>query len=237
MEWIKNINKTIEPYYALIGMMVFFIGLGITLYESIISPSDLRVEIQNESVYYPGSIDKSYEKIHNFIRSEDSLLVESFLMKKFLHRTTDIKKIIIKNTGENTLRNVKFRQINVTDLTALSISTDFMSEDEEKSLIDNLVYDENRQVVYFKNTLDIVPNANVKMTLWGNFRLNTLQGDVLVSHSKGDAYLEKTYYISGVKGFFLHYYFEVLLLMIIIFIAIYHLGIKYSKRNDTQEAS
>ncbi|MBA6153069.1 hypothetical protein [Gelidibacter maritimus] len=228
-QFIK-LNEKLKPYYSLITMIIFFSGLFISAYKFIISPSDLRVTIQTEQVSYPNSLGNYYEKLDNYIIHSDTLIGESRIIYNFLLRTTDHKKITLKNTSSKTLRDVKFKQLNTEALTAWSISSDFLTSDEEQNLKKNIDVDEIRQILYFTKPIDIAPNSQINIEIWGNFKNEILNNNLIINHSNGDGHIEESYSVSGLKGYFVNYSFEFLALLILIFIAVYHIGIKYSKK-------
>ena len=211
-------------------MIIFFSGLFISAYKFIISPSDLRVTIQTEQVSYPNSLGDYYEKLDDYVIKSDTLIGESRIIYNFLLRTTDHKKITLKNTSSKTLRDVKFKQLNTEALTAWSISSDFLTSDEEQSLKKNIDFDEIRQILYFTKPIDIAPNSQINIEVWGNFKNEILNNNLIVNHSNGDGHIEESYTVSGLKGYFVNYSFEFLAILILIFIAVYHIGIKYSKK-------
>src|SRR5690554_7175088 len=124
-ETLEKINKKIKPYHSLLTMLGFFFMLFIGAYKFIISPSDLRVTVSNERISYPSSIGDYYDDISTYVIKKDTLLTEATTVYNFLLKTTDFKKVTLKNTSSKTLRGVKFKQINTDDLTAWSISSDF----------------------------------------------------------------------------------------------------------------
>lgn len=225
-----ELNEKLKPYYSLITMIIFFSGLFISAYKFIISPSDLRITIQTEQVSYPNSLGDYYEKLDNYIIKSDTLIDESRIIYNFLLKTTDHKKITLKNTSSKTLRDVKFKQQNTEALTAWGISSDFLTSGEEQNLKKNIEFDEVRQILYFVKPIDIAPNSQINIEIWGNFKDGIINNNLIVNHSNGDGHIEESYTVSGIKGYFVNYSFEFLAILILIFIAVYHIGIKYSKK-------
>ena len=225
-----ELNEKLKPYYSLITMIFFFSGLFISAYKFIISPSDLRITIQNEQIGYPNSLGKYYEKLDNYVINSDTLIQESITIYNFLLKTTDHKKITLKNTSNKTLRDVKFKQQNTEALTAWGVSSDFLTSGEEQDLKKNIEFDDVRQILYFIEPFNIAPNSQINIEIWGNFKQGIINNNLIVNHSNGDAHIEESYTVSGIKGYFLNYSFEFLAILILIFIAVYHIGIKYSKK-------
>jgi hypothetical protein len=228
---IEQINKKLKPYYSLLTMIFFFFMLFVGAYKFIISPSDLRIIVEKESILYPSSIGKYYSEIYNFSIRKDTLLTESASVYNFLLKTTDFKKIMLKNTTTKTLRGVKFKQINTDALTAWSISSDFLTNKEELTLRDNLAFDETRNIVYSKNTMDIPPNSQINISIWGNFKPELIENNLVINYDGGEGHIEKSYNVSGLKGYFVNYSFEFIVILIFIFIAVYYAGIKNVRNN------
>ncbi|GLB54176.1 hypothetical protein NBRC110019_32170 [Neptunitalea chrysea] len=231
-ETLEKINKKLKPYHSLLTMIGFFLMLFIGAYKFVISPSDLKITIQNDRVSYPNLIGEFYSEISSFIIDNDTLQTETTTIYNFLLKTTDYKRITLKNTSSKTLRGVKFKQINTDALTAYSVSSDFLTNNEEQSLKQNLVFDETRNIVYFKSDIEIPPNSQVFINIWGNFKEEIINNNVIVNHDGGDGHIEKTYNVSGLKGYFVNNSFEFLVILILIFIVVYYVGIKNVKSND-----
>jgi hypothetical protein len=238
MNWIVKLNKTLEPYYALLITLGLFATLLLSLYKFIFSPTDLKVNVQTAEMNYPSSIGNAYKNVFKTVAANDSIATgDAALVYGFILQTTEQKTIMIENVSDKTLRDVTFKHLYTDDITAYSISSDFFNQDEEKNLYENLVYDENRSITYLKQLIDLPPKKSIKIKLWGSFKKSLITNDVLVSHSDGDAFFDKTYSISGLKGYFVQYIYEFLVILILIFITIYHYGLKYALDKSTKENS
>lgn len=236
MTVIERINKVLDPYYALFITMGLFGTILITIYNYILSPSDLKVLVQTEEVNYPRSIANDYEELYKKIpiqSQEDKR--KGIEIYNFLVTTTDVKTIQLENQSEKTLREIKFKHLNADAVTAFSITSDFFNNDEEKKLYDNLEYDKGRGLVYLKETIELPPKSSVKVKLWGSFKKSLIDNDILISYEDGDAYFEKAYTVSGIKGYLVEYGFELLFVIFIIFILVYHFGLKHAVENRTEE--
>ena len=228
-ETLENINKKLTPYYSLLTMIGFFLMLFISSYKFIISPSDLRISVQNEKISYPSSIGRYYEVIYDEMLKQDTLLIEAASVYSFLLKTSDFKSITLKNTSSKTLRTVRFKYLNTDALTAWSISSNFLTNFEENNLKKNLIFDEVRNIVYFKNVVDIPPNSQININLWGNFKDELINSNIITNHESGEGHIEQSYNISGLKGYFVNYAFEFLVILMFIFIVVYYVGIKYAR--------
>jgi hypothetical protein len=188
------------------------------------------VSIRNESISYPASISDNYRKIHNYALKADTLALESSIVYSFLLKTTDLRTITLSNISNKTIKNIKFRHLNVDYLTGWSIITDFLTNKEEALLRKNINYDEIRKIVYFNQPIEIPPKSIVKLTLWGSFKEDFFNGNVLVNFENGDGYIEKEYIVSGLKGYLINYSFEFLIIVLFIFVFVYYTGIKLSSK-------
>lgn len=228
-EFLTHLNKELKPYYSLLSMMVFFAALFISAYKFIISPSDLMIKVDNQQISYPNSIGVCYSKIHKFLVKKDTLQSESNTIYGFLIQTLDLKVIVLRNTSSKTLRGVKFKHLNIDDLTGWSISSDYLTNAEEQLLRKNLIFDQVRNIVYLNNVVEIPANSQIKIMLWGNFKNIPINNDLLVNYDNGEGQIEQIYYIGGLKGYFMNYFFEFAFVILLIFVVVYYIGIKYSK--------
>lgn len=233
MNWVNQINKTLEPYYALLITLGFF-GTGlIGIYNYIISPTDLKVNVQNEEVTYPSSIGNNYEKVYDYVQKNNKELgIQNISVYNFLILTTEMKTITISNISDKTLRGIQFKHLNTDAITAYSINSDYFNNEEEKKLYDNLMYDDKRGLTYLKQLIEIPPKKSITIRLWGSFKKSLLDNNLLISYENGEAYFEKSYTIEGVKGYFVEYAFEFVFLLVVLFIIIYHYGLKYAIKNN-----
>jgi len=229
---IETINKKLKPYHSLLTMLGFFLVLFIGAYNFIISPSDLRITVQNESISYPESMREYYDKLSTYVIIHDTLQTEARTVYNFLLKTTDLKKITLKNTSSKTLRGIKFKQINSDALTASSVSSDFLTNKEELNLRANLIFDQTRQIIHFKNDVEIPPNSQINIRIWGNFKPELIDNNLIVNYDGGDGHVEKSYTVNGLKGYFVNYSFEFIVILILIFIVVYNVGIKNLRKND-----
>jgi len=228
---IKFVKES-KPYHSLLLMLLFYIGIFVSAYNFIISPSDLRVTIKNETISYPSSLIKNFESINSYLIRTDTLVDESISAYSFLRQTTDLKTFRLRNESSKTIKNIQFRQVNSNYLTAWSISSDFLTETEEKDLLKKLIYDKLRNVVYLNERLEIPPKSHIYIYLWGNFDDDIIGRNTLVSYDGGDGFIEESFNLTGIKGYFAKNIFEILIIVIIIFIIVYLQGIKSLKDNS-----
>lgn len=235
MTVVERINKVLDPYYALLITLGLFGTILISVYKFILSPTDLKVIVQNDEVDYPSAISKEFQSIYNKVNSKDSVLIyNGTSVYNFLVTTTDVKTIQLENQSEKTLRGVKFKHINADAITAYIISSDFFNNDEEKKMYENLKYDKDRGIIYLKETIDLPPKSSVKVKLWGSFKKSLIDNDILISYEDGDAYFEKVFMVTGLKGYIVEYSFELLFILFTIFVVTYHFGLIHAIKNITE---
>lgn len=232
---LTKLNKLLEPYYALFTMIIFFGGLAIAAYKYLLDPSDLKLTIKNEDISYPSSISKSVEKLYAATGKNESLQLEGTNIYAFLVNTRHHKTLTLSNTSNKTLRGIKFKYLNVDHLTAYGASASFLTTKESDKLLTALQYDEAKKIVYLPENIDLPANSEILINLWGTFKDQFFNDDIVVSYDEGEAFIQTTYNIDGVKGYFLNYYFEFMLLALFLFSICYMVGInQIKKRYDIQ---
>lgn len=230
-----RLNKTLEPYYALLTMIIFFAGLAIAVYKYLLDPSDLKLKIKTEDISYPNSISNSVEKLYAATEKNDSLQLDGTNIYAFLVNTMHHKTLTLSNTSSKTLKGIKFKYLNVDYLTAYGTSASFLTTKESDKLINALQYDEAKKIVFLPESIDLPANSELVINLWGTFKDQFLNDDIIVNYDEGEAFIQNTYNIDGVKGYLLNYYFEFMLLTLILFSICYMVGIdQIKKRYDVQ---
>lgn len=237
MEWIKKMNDNLQPYYGLLVSIAFFGATFVAGYKFLFAPTDLKVTVLNEQMNYPSSIGEKFEEICAKIPNEDSLKYNQIAVYNFLIQTSERKTITIANVTDKTLRRISFKHLNTEAVTAYSISSDFLNNQEEKNLYDNLEHDQKRGLIYLKQLIDLPPNKSIKIQIWGSFKKSILEDDLLVSYDEGDAFFEKNYNISGIKGYLIYYSFEFVIILMLIFVGVYYFSLKYAIRKNLKADS
>ena len=227
---LLKLNKAIEPYYALFTMIIFFGGLMIAAYNYLINPSDLKLTIKDENISYPSSISSAIEKVHSGTGKNESLQLAATSLYSFLINTTHHKTLTLSNTSGKTLRGIKFKYLNVDHLTAYGVSAGFLTTKESDELINALQYDEQKKIVFLPDNIEIPANSEIIINLWGGFKDQFLNDDIVVNYDEGEAFIQNTYNIDGLKGYLLNYYFEFILLMLLLFSICYMVGIQQIKK-------
>lgn len=227
---LKAFNEKIKPYYSLLTMLLFFIALFISAYKYIISPSDLRVTVESDSITYPTLISQSANNITDYILSVDTLESDGAAIHGFLVQTTEFNKITLTNTSTKSLTGVRFKKLQCDALTGWGIGSDFLTSKEEQELKKNIAYDEYKSIVYLKNEVDIPPNGSIYIRLWGNFKPDLLGNNLVVTHNGGDGHIERSYHITGLKGYFFNYFFEIAIIVLCIFCIVFYVGVKQARK-------
>ena len=229
-EKLEKLNKALKPYHALLSMIVFFVTIFVGAYKFIITPSDLKVTILDESISYPASISNSVARLYQATDKKDSLQVPAATIYSFLVNTTTHKKLTLKNGSEKMIKGVKFKYLNVEQLTAWGIAAGYMTTAENAALIRSLQYDDGRKIVILASNLDLPAKSEVVIDLWGSFKDQMFNDDLIATYDEGDAYVATTYTVDGLKGYILNYYFEIMIFVLLIFSVCYMVGIQQLKK-------
>lgn len=215
-EKIIEINNKIEPYYKFAIMCLAILSFMYAAYNFFLPRTDLLIKEEVEKISYPTSIENTYNIIGNYILNKDTLLNESMTLDNFFHKTTEQKKITLKNISDKTINGVNFKYLNVNFLTAWGVSTNYTTTQEESNLLKDIEYDENRKIIYLKNEISLPPNSEINIILWGNFNTTLLNSNTIANYSDGDAYLERSYILSGFRGYIYYYSIELFTIIIIV---------------------
>jgi hypothetical protein len=228
-EKIKNLNKAIEPYYLLILMLVFFLGGFSFIYKVFLAPPDLLVTIQKENINYPSSINKDYLDIYTYIQEstkDDKLKLSAANTYSYLLKTKHQWEIEIKNNTNKTIRSINLRLPNVKDLTSWGVSSSYLLEEEKNKLMASIDFQKSSGIIYLKDAVNLPPNADLKILLWGEFLDYSWDETLLVNYDGGTAKIEIPTTFTGLKSILAEYFFEIFLFILFTFILVYLLQMK-----------
>lgn len=223
-EKIESFNNSLKPYYTLIGMILFFITLFVTSYGILIKSPDLSVSIEKENINYPSSINEHYNNVYNYIIGQNpnsELRTSASTVYDYLLRTKQSWTIRLKNETNKTLEKVNMRVINVSQITAWAVSTDFLLEEEKKKVLDKVKYQKNSGVVYLSDFISLPPQSSVSIFLWGKFDESFWNDNTIVTYDGGTGVIEKNIQVAGFKAYLVDYFFEIVFFSILIFSAVY----------------
>lgn len=221
---LNKINNQVQPYYLLVTMLLFFIGIFITAYSFIFSPPNLSVQVKQENIEYPSSINKAYETIYSYIADsiEDvNLKASSARVYSYLLETKHQKSIRISNNTASTIHSINIRQPNVRNLVSWAVSSSFLLEEEKNKVIQNILYQEKTGIIYLKDAVNLPPKGNLTIYLWGDFGYNWDDSSLTVDYDGGNGVIEYTKELTGFDAAFSDYYYIILVAIIITFIIIY----------------
>jgi len=240
-ERIIEINKVLQPYYLLITMLIFFIGTFVGVYKFFFKPSDVVVKIDVQRINYPSSINSQFLDVHSYIQDSTSnadIKTKSTHIYKYLIGTKEQKTIEIINNTNKTIRSVNIREPRVRDLIAWAVNSEYLLEEEKDKLLRNIVLEEESGVVYMKDAVNIPPNGNLKIYLWGDFNNISWDESLIVNYDGGTAEIEYTRSFSGFQAIIAEYFFLILLFLIITFIIVYYLLVnKYANNQKNSRVS
>lgn len=228
-EKIKDLNKKLEPYYLLIIMIAFFIGGFVSLYKILFSPPDLLVRIEKENINYPSSINDSYIDIYTYIQDSSNVAdvkTKSVEVYNYLIKTKHQRVIEIKNNTNKTIKSINIRYTNVRDLTSWAVSSSYLLEDEKDNLLKNILFQKVSGIIYLKDAVNLPPNGDLKIYLWGEFNPYDWDESLSVDYDGGVAKIEYNKSFYGLKAIIAEYFFEILVFIIMTFGVVYHLQIR-----------
>lgn len=221
---IKKLNKLLEPYYLLIVMIVFFIGGFITLCKILFSPPDLLARIEKENINYPSSINDKYVNIYRYIQdsvSQQTLRDEALAVYDYLIKTRQQRVVEIENNTNKTIKSINIRYTNVRNLTSWAVSSSFLLEEEKDKLLKNILFQKESGIIYLKDALNLPPNGNLKIYLWGEFTSYDWDEPLSVDYDGGVAKIEYNKSFSGLEALIAEYFFEILLFIFLTFVVVY----------------
>jgi hypothetical protein len=229
LDHIKSLNKEIEPYYLLITMLIFFLFGFISITKFLLAPPDVLVTVKKENINYPSSINENYSELFAFI--QDSTKNEkakniSFIVYNYLIKTKNQWTLEIQNNTGKKIKSINIRMSNVKDLTSRATSSSFLLDEESQKLLNNITFQEKSGIVYFKDAVDLPPNASLKIYLWGEFNNYDWMESLVVDYEDGVAKIEYPETFIGWKAIVANYFLEIILFIMITFIVIYMLQIK-----------
>jgi len=228
-EKIRNLNKGIEPYYLLMLMVVFFLGGFMFIYKILLAPPDLLVTIQKENINYPSSIDKEFLDIYSYIQEsaeEDNLKMAAANTYSYLLKTKQQWIIEVKNNTNKTIRSINIRLPNVRNLTAWGVSSSYLLENEKDKLMGNIDFQKASGIIYLKDAVNLPPNADLKILLWGEFLDYSWDESLIVNYDGGIAKIEIPKKFTGINSIVAEYFFELFLFIVLTFVLVYILQIK-----------
>lgn len=228
-EKIKELNKMLEPYYLLIIMIAFFIVGFISIYKILFSPPDLLVRVAKENINYPSSINDSYEDVYTYIQDSSHTVdvkSKSIEVYNYLIKTKHQRVIEIKNNTNKTIKSINVRYTNVRDLTSWAVSSSYLLEDEKKNLLENILFQKGSGIIYLKDAVNLPPNGDLKIYLWGEFNPYDWDESLNVDYDGGVGKIEYNQSFYGIKAIIAEYFFEIFIFIILTFVVVYHLQIK-----------
>lgn len=227
-EKIKNLNKEVEPYYLLITMLIFFLFGFIAIAKLIFSSPDLLVTVEKENINYPSSINKNYSELFSYITdstSNEELHSNALNVNRYLNLTKHQWVLEIKNNSSVKVKSINVRLSNVSTLTSWGVASSYLLEEERRRLMNNITFQEESGIVYLKDALDLPPNADLKLYLWGEFNNYDWVESIIVDHENGSAEIEYPERFYGYKAVVANFFFEIVLFLVITFSLTYYLMI------------
>jgi len=215
---------------------MFFLGATIWGYKIIVRSPELSVKVLKQNVNYPNSIHKHYLDIHEYLKNQDldkELRTSSNTVFDYLLRTKHNWEITITNETDVSLEKLNLRIINVSERTAWAVSSDFLLEEEEKEVLKKVKFQKSSGVIYLKDFVNIPPRNSIIVYVWGKFDESFWQDNIIVTYDGGNGVIEKSIGVIGFKAYIVEYFYEIFLLIFIVFSIVYHFSVRIKKENET----
>ena len=219
-EKIEHFNESLKPYYTLIIMIIFFVGLFITSYKILVKSPKLSVFVSKENINYPNSINENYSKVYDsFMKGnpDSDLKVEANTVYSYLLKTKQNWIIRLKNETDKTVEKVNLRIINVSDITSWAVSSDYLLEEEKKEVLDKVKFQKSSGVVYLSDFVNIPPNSSMSLYLWGKFDESPWNDNIIVTYDGGVGIIEKRIEVTGFKAYLVDYCSEIMFFLLLLF--------------------
>jgi len=232
----KKLNEALSPYYSLLMMIGFFIAIIWSGIKFIVRNPELEVFITREEVNFPSKINKDYLEVYKYISEniqEEELRNQSANIYNYLVQTRDFLKIELNNTTNRKIEDIELRLTNVKNMTATGVAASFLLDEEMGNVLEGLIFKESSGILYMNKLIDLPPQKEFTVYLWGDFLPYFLEENIIVSYKGGMGQIVKKIEVKGFKAYLVDFYIEVFLILIFLFFIIYrYLIIKYTT-NET----
>ena len=122
-----------------------------------------------------------------------------------------------KNNTNKTIKSINIRYTNVRDLTSWAVSSSYLLEDEKDNLLKNILFQKVSGIIYLKDAVNLPPNGDLKIYLWGEFNPYDWDESLSVDYDGGVAKIEYNKSFYGLKAIIAEYFFEILVFIIMTF--------------------
>jgi len=231
---IKNFNSKIEPYYALIGMIIFFVGGMIAVYSFFFKDPKLSVRIDKQEINYPATINQKFQTVFSYLTdSTRNATVKSNAAEvyDYLLNTNNFWTITLKNETKSTLSKIRIKISGVSDLNAYNISSPFLLNEERDKVAKSVSFQESSGLIYIDNIEELPSKVELKLYLWGKMSPLVMGENVYVTYEGGDAKPAYSTVVTGFKAYVVNYIFEIFLLFLLTIILVYRNIIKKNTSN------
>jgi hypothetical protein len=226
---IKNWNEKLKPYHSLIGMLIFFVVSLIAVYKFIVRPADLSVVIDKREVNFPNTINDRVKNAYQFVSdSIHSAAVKNDVASvyNYLVNTNSFWALTLKNESDHTIKSIRLRVSNVNAINSFGVSSPYLLTEETNALLKRLSFQEGSGIIYLDKIEELPRNASITIYLWGKMPSLTLDENVFVTYEGGEGRLAKETVVTGFKAYLVDYIYEILVMMLLIFILVYRQVVK-----------
>jgi hypothetical protein len=223
-ERIETWNKKISPYHNLIGMLIFFIGGTWAIYQFIFKPSDLSVLVEKREINYPNTTNTKFNTVYKYLvdsTKNEAVKLEASAVYDYLINTQDFWIVTLKNESDKSIKNIKLRITNVGSVTNLGMSSQFLLEEETNLILKKMAFQDKSGIIYLDNIGELPRKASLSIYVWGKMPKLLLDENIFVTYEGGEAQPAVQTVVTGFRSYLANYIFEIFLIMLIVFIAVY----------------
>lgn len=232
---IKKVKEALEPYYSLLGMIIFFVVSFLGVYKFVVRPPDLGVDIKREEVNFPNKINNEFSKVYKYLSDSSKnqgVISSAANVYLYLTNTDNFWSLTLTNETDKAIEKIRFRITNVSSLNSWGVSSSFFLDSEQNRIMQNISYQDKSGIIYLDKIDELPAKASLTIYLWGKMPKLSLDDNVFVDYSGGSARPSKQIEVSGFKAYLVDYIYEILFLIFLIFTAVYkHLLKKYRRAN------
>lgn len=129
--------------------------------------------------------------------------------------------MILKNESDKTVKSIKLRITNVTSVNNFGVSSPYLLDNEFNSILEKISFQDKSGIIYLDNIAELPSKASISIYIWGKMPKLLLDENVFIVYDGGEAKPAIETTVTGFQSYLATYIYEILLITIIIFIAVY----------------
>jgi len=235
-ETFEKIEKKVKPYHSLIVMLIFLVSGIIAVYQFVVKPPDLSIEIKKNEVNFPSSLSKKLDHLLRYLADSsknDTAFENAGTLREYLVNTDYYWSITFKNETRLAIKSVNARIVNVSALNAWAVSSTYFSEKEKNAILQKISFEPQSGIIYLDKLDELPSKADLTIYVWGKLPTLSLDENIYVNYEGGSARIGKHLDVTGFKAYIVEYIYELFFILLLIFIAIYIRVVKkYTSANN-----